>query len=130
MSATQWLRRKLRPLTVADYTRRLVESGDCRLALDIGCGSYSHLSAFRPQIQTVGIDAHPPAIEKARARNVHDHYFVANVLKEDPEAILKQTAHLGSFDLVSLYGVIEHFPKRLGFELLERCEKLTSKYLI
>jgi SAM-dependent methyltransferase len=130
MSAMRWLRRKLRPLTAFDYTRRLVESGECRLAIDIGCGSYSHLSAFRPKIQTVGIDAHSEAIEKARARNIHDHYFTANVLKEDPETILKQTAHLGSFDVVSLYGVIEHLPKRLGFELLDRCEKLTSKYLI
>jgi SAM-dependent methyltransferase len=130
MSAMNWLRRKLRPLTVSDYTRRLVATGECRLALDIGCGSYSHLSAFRPQIQTVGIDAHPAAIEMARDKKVHDHYFVANILKEDPETILKQTSELGSFDIVSLYGVIEHLPKRLGFELLERCEKLTSKYVI
>jgi SAM-dependent methyltransferase len=130
MSVMQWLRRKLRPLTASDYTRRLIDTGDCRLALDIGCGSYSHLSAFRPQIKTVGVDAHPPAIEKARARMIHDHYVVADVLKQDPETILKQTAHLGSVDIVSLYGVIEHLPKRLGFELLERCEKLTSKYVI
>jgi SAM-dependent methyltransferase len=124
------LRNVLRPRNVADYTRELVQTGECRLALDIGCGSYSHLSAFRPQIQTVGIDAHPAAIDKARASNVHDHYFVADVLKEDPETILKRMARPAAFDVVSLYGVIEHLPKRLGFELLERCEKLTSKYLI
>jgi SAM-dependent methyltransferase len=126
----KWLRQKLRPLTVSDYTKRLVATGECRLALDIGCGSYSHLTALRPQIRTVGIDAHPAAIERARERNVHDDYFIANVLKEDPETILKQTARLGAFDIVTLYGVIEHLPKRLGFELLERCEKLTSKYVI
>ena len=124
------LRNALRPRNVADYTRALIETGECQLALDIGCGSYSHLSAFRPQIQTVGIDAHPAAIEQARARKLHDHYFVANILKEDPEAILQQMGRLKPFDIVSLYGVIEHLPKRLGFELLERCERLTSKYLI
>ena len=116
MSLNKALRRKLRPLTVSDYTRKLVDSGECRLAVDIGCGGYSHLSAFRPQIKTVGIDAYPVAIERARARNVHDHYVVADILKEDPESILKRTADVGSFDLVSLYGVIEHLPKRLGFE--------------
>jgi SAM-dependent methyltransferase len=126
----QWLRRKLRPSSAFDYTRHLTETGECRLALDIGCGSYSHLSAFRPKLQTAGIDAHAAAIEKARARKIHDHYFVADVLKEDPEAILKRTGELGTFDIVSLYSVIEHLPKRLGFELLERCEKLTSKYVI
>ena len=130
MSLIQALRRRIRPLTVSDYTRRLVETGECHVALDIGCGSYSHLSAFRPKLKTVGIDVHPAAIEKARSRNIHDHYVVANILEEDPETILTQTAQIGSFDIVSLYGVIEHLPKRLGFELLERCERLTSKFII
>lgn len=124
------LRKALRPRNAADYTRTLIETGECKIGLDVGCGSYSNLSAFRPQVQTVGIDAHPAAIEQARTRNLHDHYFVADVLRDDPEGILKQIAKVGSIDLVSLYNVIEHVPKRLGFELLERCEKLTSKYLI
>ena len=31
---------------------------------------------------------------------------------------------------LTLFDVIEHFPKRQGFELLERCERLTCKYIV
>jgi SAM-dependent methyltransferase len=130
MNLMQALRRRLRPYTVFDYTRNLIEKGDCRRALDIGCGSFSHLSAFRPSLVTVGVDAFPEAIEQARARNVHDDYIVADILKDDIEKILAKVRTLGVFDIVSLYGVIEHFPKQQGLEMLTRCEKLTSKYVI
>ena len=36
----------------------------------------------------------------------------------------------GQFDLVTMYGVIEHLPKRQGFELLERCEAITKHFLL
>jgi SAM-dependent methyltransferase len=127
MSLFQSVRNAVRPKNVSDYTREIVESGECKLALDIGCGNFSPLSAFRPRIATVGIDAFSEAIEMAKKKNVHDHYVVADILKEDQEQLLKQ---YGSCDIVSLFGVIEHLPKRKGYELLERCEKLTSKYVI
>src|SRR5687768_9817843 len=130
MSFIRAIRRRLRPLAAADYTRFLAEKGDCRLALDIGCGSFSFLSAFRPGLRTVGIDAFPEAIELAKSRNLHDHYIVADILKTDVEDILAQVPDIQRFDIVTLYGVIEHFPKKEGFEILERCEKLTSKYVL
>jgi hypothetical protein len=130
MSWNRAIRQRLRPLSVFDYTKKLVETGDCHLALDIGCGNFSYLSAFRPSVITVGLDAFPEAIAQSKAKNVHDHYILADVLKDDLGSILKQVGDLGKFDLVSLYGVIEHFPKRQGYEMLERCEQLTSKYLI
>src|SRR6185295_2148371 len=34
------------------------------------------------------------------------------------------------FDLVTLYDVIEHLPKKQGFDLLEKCEELSSKYVL
>jgi SAM-dependent methyltransferase len=115
--------------TALDYTRELVESSNCQLALDIGCGSHSHLTVFRPGLETVGIDAFPGAIETARARGVHDHYILADVLTADLGELL---APFGGrkFDLVTLYDVIEHLPKSRGFELLERCEMLTSRYIV
>ncbi|MSP96930.1 MAG: class I SAM-dependent methyltransferase [Betaproteobacteria bacterium] len=115
--------------TARDYTEQIINNEpECLLALDIGCGSYSHLSGFRPRITTVGIDAFPAAIELAKANNVHDHYIVADVLRFNPIEILSRFER--KFDLVTLYGVIEHFPKRAGYELLEKCEELTSKFIL
>ena len=130
MSINQALRKQLRPLTVFDYTAKLVSKGECKSGLDIGCGSHSYLSAFRPALKTVGIDAFPEAIAMAKAKQLHDSYIVADVLKDDPEKILAEVNNGQKFDIVSLYGVIEHVPKHLGFELLRSCERLTSKYVI
>jgi SAM-dependent methyltransferase len=113
----------------ADYTRELIGKGECRLALDVGCGGYSHLNAFRPRITTVGIDAFPEAIELSKARDTHDRYIVADILREDLIDLLDEFGG-AKFDLVTLYDVIEHLPKKLGYELLDRCEQLTSKYLL
>lgn len=112
-----------------DYTREILSRAECRLTLDVGCGNYSRLSAFRPQITTVGIDAFPEAIEAAKAQGVHDHYILADILTENLNDLL---ADFGGrkFDLVTLYDVIEHLPKRLGYELLEKCEQLSSKYVL
>lgn len=115
--------------TAHDYTREIVERSECILTLDVGCGSYSPLSQFRPQITTVGLDAFPPAIEEARAKGAHDHYIVADVLTEKLEDLLVNCG-AQKFDLVTLYDVIEHLPKRRGYDLLERCEELTSKYVL
>jgi hypothetical protein len=74
---------------------------------------------------------HEEAIKEAKSLNAHDYYIVADVLEDDLGSIL--SAHGLSnekFDLITLYGVIEHFPKKLGYELLERCEKLTNKYIL
>jgi hypothetical protein len=111
------------------YTAELVNGGEVGCALDIGCGSDSHLMAFRPRIRTVGVDAFDDAIRSAQQRDVHDAYVSCDILKEDLPGLLSQ---LGGerFDLVTLYGVIEHLPKRAGFELLERCEQLTEKFVL
>jgi 2-polyprenyl-3-methyl-5-hydroxy-6-metoxy-1,4-benzoquinol methylase len=130
MSFVQAIRQRLRPMNVADYTRRLVEAHDCKVAVDIGCGSSSHLSQFRPKILTVGIDAFPEAIARAKVNNVHDHYIVADILRTDIHELLRQIEQVGPVDIVSLYEVIEHLPKSAGFELLERCEQLTKKFVI
>ena len=123
------LHRVLGVPAASDYTKRILGKAECNLALDVGCGSYSPLSQFRPQVTTVGLDAFPQAIEEARANGDHDHYVVADVLTENLDDLL---ANCGGqkFDLVTLYDVIEHLPKRRGYDLLARCEELTSKYVL
>jgi hypothetical protein len=95
---------------------------------------YRMRAGFAPeQIQkkiiTVGVDACPQAVEEAKKADVHDHYIVANVLNEDVENILS-AVNQEKFDIVTLYGVIEHFQKRKGLEMLEKCEQLSSKYIV
>ena len=115
--------------TAYDYTKRIVERPECVRTLDVGCGGYSPLSQFRPQITSVGLDAFPQAIEESRANNSHDEYILADVLKENLDDLL---ANCGGqkFDLVTMFDVIEHLPKRRGYELLEKCEQLSSKYVL
>jgi len=84
---------------------------------------------FRPQITTVGIDSSCESIEKAKLGNVHDFYIVADILKDSLDSILSDFAGR-RFDIVTLYGVIEHLPKKNGYNLLERCEQLSSKYVL
>lgn len=129
MNVSLFVQRLIGIPTAYDYTRKIVETSECALTLDVGCGNYSPLSQFRPQITTVGLDAFPQAIAEARANEAHDRYVVADVLTEDLNDLL---ANCGGrkFDLVTLYDVIEHLPKKRGYELLERCEQLSSKYVL
>jgi len=115
--------------TAHDYTKNVLAGSECSLTLDVGCGGYSHLSQFRPRITTVGLDVFPQAIERARANGSHDHYLVADILKESAERLLSNFDGR-KFDLVTLYDVIEHLPKRQGYDLLEKCEQLSSKYVL
>lgn len=106
----------------------MIASGKCHRALDIGCGQSSPLSEFRPAVWTAGVDAFEDAVSAARSQKLHDAYLVADVLSVEPAEIVEQLG--GQFDLVTMYGVIEHLPKRQGFELLERCEAITKRFLL
>ncbi|HEY8210652.1 MAG TPA: class I SAM-dependent methyltransferase [Myxococcaceae bacterium] len=121
--------RVFRIRNATDYTRNLIDRGEIRVALDIGCGTESHLSQFRPRVRTVGLDGFEGALEDSRKKGVHDDYVLADILRTDPKEILARAGG-EKFDLVTLYGVLEHFPKRQGWELLERCEELTSRYVL
>jgi len=128
-----WLDKRLGIPTVVDYTQQIIDRGECKIALDIGCGVSSHLSHFRTGMKTIGIDVDPGSIEESRRCNVHDDYMLADVIKMSADELGDLVAEkIGDrkFDLVSAYGVIEHLPKSEGWKLLEKCEQLSSKYVI
>jgi SAM-dependent methyltransferase len=129
MSLKEWVRDRLSLPDAAAHTARLIHDGGCRTCLDIGCGTTSVLSRFRPAILSVGLDAFPGAVEAARAKSLHDRYIVADILQTTPESILRQSG-MDRFDLVALYDVIEHLPKRRGYEVLEVCEALTRRFVL
>jgi hypothetical protein len=120
---------RLRPVppSAVDYTSTI--AAKCSVAVDIGCGVHSALEAFRPGLRTIGVDVSEEYIELAKQAGSHDAYIVADVLQEDISTRVEQIG-FGRPDLVTMYGVIEHLPKRLGLEMLERCETLTSAYVL
>lgn len=124
----QSLKRTLLPDTL-DFIGRLIRSEHCGTALDIGCGKSSHLSSFRPSLKTVGLDAFTGAIETSRRLKIHDDYILANVMEASAEDILFRNGG-EKFDLVTMFDLIEHLPRKMGWELLEKCEKLTRKFIL
>ena len=124
------LREILRPKNALDFTAGLIADGKVQTAIDIGCGCNSHLSQFRPGIQTIGIDSDLVSIHLSKERSLHDHYVQANILTEDVGSLLEKVGLPRKADLVGLYGVIEHLPRHLGFELLKACKAITNRYII
>jgi SAM-dependent methyltransferase len=126
----EFVKSKLGLKTAQQWTELLAIENDCRTAIDIGCGTGSHLTTLRPRITTVGIDSSEPAIEASRAANAHDYYVSADILRRDDIASLLPAEFNGKADIVALYGVIEHLPKALGLELLAKCDALTRKLVL
>jgi hypothetical protein len=129
MSLIASLKARFRLRDSGDLLAELFAAHDCRVALDIGCGPTSALSRFRPHVRTFGVDASAEAVAAAQAAGAHDRYLVADILKLSSGELLEQ-AGVERFDVVTLFDVIEHVPKRLGWELLERCEALTGKFVV
>jgi SAM-dependent methyltransferase len=121
--------KRIRMRGFEDYVQQMIQRGDCHTALDIGCGPSSALSQFRPGLRLVGLDAFAEVLAEARAQGRYDDYVLADILKVSPEELLERFGGQ-PFDLVTLLDVIEHVPKRQGFELLEKCERLTCKYIL
>jgi hypothetical protein len=114
-----------------DFLDEIIGAGDVGLALDIGCGIASPLTRFRPSLRTVGLDAH--TVAAAQAANAHDHYIAANIIDMPVDRVQDELeARFGrrTADLVTLFGVIEHLPRRAGADLLDRIERLGSRWIV
>lgn len=117
--------------TAADYVAQIVSDPDIKLAIDIGCGITSLLTVHRPRLMTVGIDIF--TIESAKDLHAHDHYISADITNIPVERIHEELFSVfgrDKVDLVTMFGVIEHFPKRAGFEMLDKIESLTDRYIL
>jgi SAM-dependent methyltransferase len=116
--------------TIEHYLRDVVEQSGVELALDIGCGVTSLLTRFRPQLKTVGLDVF--TIDAASRGNAHDHYISADITNIPVERVMEELQiRFGRprADLVTLFGVIEHFPRRTGLEMLEKVERLSDRFV-
>ena len=115
--------------TAHDCVAGLTPRDNCRYALDVGCGRYSHFTFCRPRPFTVGVDPFAPAIEMSKVNGLHDAYEQMAIPK-DVRYRLTDLVPGGSFDMAGLFGVIEYLPRREGYTLQDRCEVLIGKCLV
>ncbi len=102
--------------------QRLILERGLATGLDIGCGESSVLTPLRAHgFRSVGLDAWPQQVERARARNLHDEYLVGDI----------QAMELNrAFDVVVLNHVIEHLTRDAGMELLRRVEATARRLVV
>lgn len=90
--------------------------------LDVGCGTESILERLPRRSHATGLDGHLPAIERSRARGVHDEYLHADA------------AHLDladdSYDAVIAFDLIEHLTKPDGLRLLADAERIARRVVV
>lgn len=96
----------------------------CASVLDVGCGSDSPLARIKKFFTSHGIDAHQPSVLKSKDKKIHDKYTVGNI--NDLKSHFKRK----SFDAVIALDVIEHFPKKDSYKLIEGMEKIARKKVI
>lgn len=118
------LRRALRWIPLSEELRPHVV-GHCETLLDVGCGVGSPVRHFAHELRhTVGVDAHQPAIDAARAAGIHADYVCADVAELDRHFAPR------SFDCVVALDLIEHLEKPAGLKLLESIERIASRRVI
>lgn len=90
--------------------------------LDVGCGEESRLQFVRGVGRKVGVDAFAPAVEKARARGIHDECLILPL----DELSLPDD----SFDAVMAIDVIEHFEKEESVRFIDRLERIARRRVV
>ena len=95
---------------LSHYTSRLTEfflTNQVNRVLDFGCGDGRVLQAFAekyPDISFVGVDLSKENISVAR-----DKYSSSNISYHQVAGGVEDTSHLGSFDLIFSFSVVQYF---------------------
>jgi hypothetical protein len=120
--------RMMRLPRAARYVRRVAAACEPgAFAMDIGCGANSALPAMAPQLRFIGIDNDSQSLDAARESSNYAVLIDADI--RDTQRIDAALAGRRP-QLICLLHVIEHLPRRDGFELLEWAEAATSRFVL
>jgi hypothetical protein len=98
------------------------------VVVDLGCGAWSPVGPLVDGLTTIGVDTDATALRAAADAHTHTELVRADLL-EDFERI--QDAIAGrDVQMVTMLHVIEHVPKRLGDDLLDRAERLSNRFVV
>ncbi len=92
--------------------------------LDVGCGSRSPIKDFSKNMSTVGIDAFQSSIDISKKENIHNEYFLMNMLDIEKKFKFK------TFECVLLCDALEHVTFSEGEQLLKKAEAIASKRVV
>lgn len=95
---------------------------DSRTVLDVGCGVGATLKDFCCPVK-IGLDAHRPYLENTKSGG----QFIKINFKAER---LSKLFLPNSLDSVTLIDVIEHFEKKVAFDVLRQAEEIAAKKVI
>jgi len=98
---------------------------DAESILDLGCGNGGKPMQFinrNKQFYTVGVDGYAPYIERCHRESSHNEIILSDI-RDIPYDD-------SSFDVVLLLGILEHFNKSEGIQLLKRAEGIARKQVL
>ena len=95
---------------------------DCESVLDLGCGPNSPIQHCHGVKYSVGVEYHKPYLNKSRNKKIHDKYL--------QRKIEKLAFKKNEFDAVIMIEVLEHLPKKYGYQILKNAKKWAKKKVI
>jgi len=95
---------------------------DCRIILDVGCGSGSPIKPFSKNFYSVGADLFKPALLESKKKRIHNDYVLLD--------INNLCFRSNFFDAVLALDVIEHLEKTKGLRLIKTMENIAKKKVV
>ncbi len=102
----------------------LCELKGMQSVLDLGCGKNSPLKILKEECYKVGVDIFKRDLAISQSKQIHNKYYLIDVLKINRKFKPK------SFDCVIALDLIEHLTRRQGLKLIRKMEQIAKKKVI
>jgi len=125
MAIIQQIKKALPNIALVTYIRQIESNLEsCQTILDVGCGDSSPLRLLSGSYEKTGVDGYKKALEISKKGKIHDQYIQLDVTK------LSDNVKGESYDAVISLDVIEHLPKKDGYQFLKSLEKAARRVVI